>query len=226
MRYIETHYLGGKKRIKLIIFSIIFVIFFVFLVILQCCLSIFSMRTKHLPTVNFFCVCLNTLPNDNDIKHYVARGAGAVPYQEKLALAAFNNETDAITVSSNLTEPTVVIKISSPRIVIDGLTDDEISKTQIIYSHIISALRLLCDKTIQLGSEKITEQNFRLTLSHEALSLNDYISHSDIPTHSLLLSLISALNYLNSSITYTDNLTPYISVVRSVTLNLLFSFNT
>ncbi len=225
MRYREPTYFNGKKRIKLIVLCVVCVIFLCFFVILQIFISIFSLRTKYLPTTSFFCVALDSIPDETEIKSYVSRGAGAVVYQSKLVLAAFSQEAQAKSVSESLTEQTCVIKITTPKVAIDHLTDEQITQAKLIYAQITDCIKSLCDQTIALDKKELSEQNFRIWLGEQALTLASLTTHST-PLHSFLLHTISSLHYLNSSTTYTDNLTPYISVVRSVTLNLLFSSNT
>ena len=222
MRYIEPVYLNGKKRTKLIVMCVFFVIFVSFLVIFQIIMSIFSMRSRYLPITFFYCVCLNNVPPENEIKRYVSRGAGAVVFQEKLALAVFTLEAQAKSVSENLPERTCVVKVNTPKIKIDSLEKEQIKENESIYFKIIDCIKLVCDKTIALDKKDISEQDFHIQLNTLALALSK-LNTTFSPLDSVLLSTISALNYLIFSTAHTDNLTPYISVVRSVTLNLLFS---
>ena len=230
INYIEPQLLGGKKRKKMIFFVVFIAIFSIFVTFFKIFLTISNFSLHFYPTTDFYFVSLPLEDSATQLQQLASRGAGSVKIENEVALALFSSFDTAKNVQQNLVETTNIRKMSTPKLSIDSLTQEKQILATKMYDYFVSTLTLLCEDTIELDSHKIDEHDFRVTLDIHLTNLttffeNNYLSfdQSLTPFYNLLSLSISELRFLLTTTAYTENLTPYISVVRFVTLNLLFS---
>jgi len=232
-KYSESHYIGGKKRRKMIFFVALSSISIVFLTIFQILFSIFSISTHYIQTTTFYYLCIQPITDNKQIQNLISRGAGGVQIGNEIALALYTTINQAESVQNNLAESTLVKSFSTPKLSLDNLTPSEQELAKNMYENFVDTLSLLCLSTIEFDSNTITEHEFRIKINNKLINLENLYatiytqsSHNLSPFLALIIRSISELNYLISTTTYTDNLTPFISTIRAVTLNLLFASNT